>query len=380
MRDIQKIIEAYIESYSNGLAMRYRVCMPDGRGGQLRKQGFEVKELAVEWAMNQFVKRVQNKGEVENSYSTLSFREYGEIWFKEVTSGLAEATKIKYRADLDSRVYGFFGNVKLLDLSKGLAKEFLRELRSDTSINNTTRAMAFTIFKRVVRAAELEDLIPRTGITDLPGPKLNCFTADHWDDSEREHFLTETRHHPQHLLWQFALFSGLRAGEIAALKWECVELIKSPDETTMTCGTLEIRRTRCQKTGMIRETTKTGEHRFVPLFREAAEVLESLPETGIFVFGGDTPMDTKHFARDLRAAAKVVGVKPITFHQLRHSFCSWLENGGLERRVVAELLGHKDLATTNRYSHSSSKTVFLAVERFERARANKIPTTLRAVK
>jgi len=379
MRDIQKIIEAYVETYSAGVAPRYRVCMPDGLGGQLRKQGFEVKELAVEWAMNQFVKRVQNKGEVESSYSTLSFREYGELWFKEVTSGLAEGTKIKYRSDLDGRIYPFCGHVRLLDLSKALAKEFLRELRGDQTINNTTRAMAFTIFKRIVKAAELEDMIPRTGITDLPGPRLNNFTADHWDESEREWFLAATKNHPQRLLWQFALFSGLRAGEIAALKWECVELISPPDEMTLTCGTIEIRRTRCQKTGMIRETTKTGEHRFVPLFREAAEVLRALPRTGAFVFGGDEPMDTKHFARDLRVTAEKVGVKPITFHQLRHSFCSWLENGGLERRVVAELLGHKDLATTNRYSHSSSKTVFLAVERFERARANKIPTTLKAV-
>ena len=381
MRDnIEKAIESYVESYTTGEStVRYRVCIPDGRGGQLRKQGFELKDLAFEWAMNQFVKRVQNKGETESTYSTLKVREFGEQWFTEVTSGLAEGTKLKYRAELDGRIYQFLGEVRLLDLTKVLAKDFLRKLQKDSSINNTTRAMTFAIFKRIVKAAELEDMIPRSGITDLPGPKLNDYQADHWDESERDFFLSATKNHPQHPLWQFALFSGLRAGEIAALKWDCVGLSKEIDEAALTCGTIEVRRTRCQKTSEIRETTKTGERRTVPLFRESAEVLLSAPRNGAFVFGGDTPIETKHFSRELRAMAKKVGIRPITFHQLRHSFCSWLENGGLERRVVAELLGHKDLATTNRYSHTSNKTVVLAVERFEKMRANKIPTTLKAV-
>lgn len=369
MRDFRKLIETFVHRYNTTAhAFRFRVVMPDGHGGQIRKQGFDSKEIALEWATNNYLKLIRNKGQVDCTYSLLTFREYGEQWFHETTANVTAGTRIKYRTDLDIRIYPFFGETRLLDLTKRLAKDFERRLQCEPSINNTTRAMAFALFKRIVKAAENADLIPRTGITDLSGPKVNRTTADHWDESERECFLTQTMDHPQHLVWAFALFSGMRAGEIAALKWSCIQGEQ-----------IEVRRSRCQKTGLIRETTKNGEHRFVPLFDQAATVLKSIPKNGEFVFGGATPMETKHLSRDLKKVAEKMGVKPITFHQLRHSFCSWLENNGLERRIVQEILGHRDSATTDRYSHSSNRTVSLAVERFKRSQSNKIPTTLRAV-
>jgi integrase len=44
----------------------------------------------------------------------------------------------------------------------------------------------------------------------------------------------------------------------------------------------------------------------------------------------------------------------IVFHSLRHTFCSWLANGGCDLYVIQKLAGHKTLSVTERYSHLSN--------------------------
>ena len=46
----------------------------------------------------------------------------------------------------------------------------------------------------------------------------------------------------------------------------------------------------------------------------------------------------------------------VTFHSLRHTFCSWLTMGGTPLSVVSQAVGHKSEAMTKRYSHLSPET------------------------
>lgn len=123
-----------------------------------------------------------------------------------------------------------------------------------------------------------------------------------------------------------AALTGLRRGELLALK--------ASD----------------RKNGaLILQHTKNGRPRIVPLPPEVA---------GIRLPIGLTTNQLDHGFRDARDAA---GLPDARFHDLRHTYASWLIQGGASLTAARDLLGHSSLAVTSRYSHLSPKHLVDAV-------------------
>jgi integrase len=63
-----------------------------------------------------------------------------------------------------------------------------------------------------------------------------------------------------------------------------------------------------------------------------------------------------------RRAVRLSGIEPITFHQLRHTFCSRLADAGVPMPVIQDLAGHASITMTRRYTHPSEELKQKAVE------------------
>jgi integrase len=128
-----------------------------------------------------------------------------------------------------------------------------------------------------------------------------------------------------------ALNTGMRKGEILSLKWSNMDF----------------------KTGYILvEGTKNGEIRKVPMNKRLTETLEGAKKVskGDYVFSenGKPYIDVKTGWWTVLENAKIEGFR---FHDLRHTFGSRLGMKGVDIRSIQELMGHKDIKMTMRYSH-----------------------------
>lgn len=116
------------------------------------------------------------------------------------------------------------------------------------------------------------------------------------------------------------------------------------------------------------EETKNDERRTVPLVDEALAVIKLMAKVkhkpSDLLFPGahkpEQPADVRKFFEIARDAAEI---KNLRWHDLRHTCASYAVMSGASLVEVAELLGHKDLQTTRRYSHLSQKHTRSVVER-----------------
>jgi len=131
-----------------------------------------------------------------------------------------------------------------------------------------------------------------------------------------------------------AVTTGMRLGEVMDLTWSCVNF---------TLRTITI------------ERTKNNETRVVPISDILMTEVLKLPREDERVF--PYPFPRKTFAN----AVKRAKIKDFRFHDLRHTFASYLAMGGYNLRTIQQLLGHKDLRMVMRYSHLSSSHLGQAV-------------------
>lgn len=113
------------------------------------------------------------------------------------------------------------------------------------------------------------------------------------------------------------------------------------------------------------EKGKGGKDRYVMLSEKLLSLLrrywaEVRPYGGDWVFPAPDcgPLDVSVLQKACRQAREVAGLgKRVTFHTLRHCFATHLLETGTDIRIIQELLGHSQLATTVRYTHVATTTI-----------------------
>ena len=177
-----------------------------------------------------------------------------------------------------------------------------------------------------------------------PPGRVRYLTSD-----ELSRFWEALKESPPHFqaLVKIAFYTGMRKSEILSLKW------KNIDWKNRTIVVIE---------------TKNNERRVIPMNDEVYKVLLGLARhirsEYIFV-NPETGKPYVCFKRAWRTLLKRAKIKDFRFHDLRHNFASYLVMSGTDIRAVQELLGHKTLRMTQRYSHLAPGHLRSAVENLQ---------------
>lgn len=169
-----------------------------------------------------------------------------------------------------------------------------------------------------------------------------------------------------------AVRTGLRLGELRALRWTDVDLPRAR---------LVVRRAAARATI---GTPKSGKPREVELCDEARDALKAhkhLRGELVFCDARGALLSKERLKWPLWSACKRAGLERIGWHVLRHTFASHLAMLGASMREIQDLLGHAKVEMTLRYAHLSPESRREAVRLLDGSRyPDATPATARGVK
>ncbi|MYQ69524.1 tyrosine-type recombinase/integrase [Streptomyces sp. SID4934] len=307
---------------------------------------------------------------------------YLTYWLENVAvHHLRENTHTRYTACVSRYLVPGLGKKKLTKLTAKNVRTWLNQLRTTCQccargidarrdqphccaagqcchklLSPLTLTYIHSVLKSALEHAVREEEIPRNVArnvrTGTPRPRrFEPLTAD-----EARQFLAATRGHRLHALFELALHTGLRKGELLGLHWEDLDL---------NAGTAGIRRTlqRTSAGGLTTLPTKTRaserrialptrcvqslklHHEQQQQEREAAGAAWQ-PNGHVFTTAQGGSIDPTNLTRAFTALLLKAGLRRIRFLDLRHSTATLLLEQGVELVVIKELLGHAHIGVT----------------------------------
>lgn len=212
--------------------------------------------------------------------------------------------------------------------------------KSTATVNRYMQAIA-AVFTWVIeqRLSPKDWVHPCRGIKCLPDAKERVRFLDSDERTRLFAAVKESEYPRLHALTLMAMKTGARRGELLALTWRDIDLVKG--------------------IAMLGKT-KNGDRRTLVLLADVVEALTPFKSSDPtrYVFGSvrskyQSPTSIDSAWRDAVARAKVKNFK---FHDLRHCCASYMAQAGIPLHVIAEVLGHRKLDMTKRYAHLTTQT------------------------
>ncbi|HET9719262.1 MAG TPA: site-specific integrase [Solirubrobacteraceae bacterium] len=332
---------------------KYR--LPDGR--QVQKKlgpawtergrppaGYFTKRLAEEWLRD--VLHEARRGTLAAQVRTgATFADAAAEYLRYVEQdrGRKPSTVRGYRSALQAHLLPAFGDLPVEAVTIEVIERWLSGFTGSVRSRNKLLIQLHGILRRAKKvyglrenaAAEVEKFPQRTsGEIDVFSPE-EVWALVRAAASEQDA-----------ALFLAAAFTGLRMGELLALRWRDVDFA---------AATLRVRAS--YYLGHL-TTPKSGKVRAVPMAPDVSEALARLGQREFWtgdddlVFAGDTGshLDGSALRRRYKAALTGAGLRPLRFHDLRHTFGTRMIAKADIRRVQ-EWMGHADIQTTMRYLH-----------------------------
>ena len=154
-----------------------------------------------------------------------------------------------------------------------------------------------------------------------------------------------------------SLSTGLRIGEICALKWDDINTDDGTITVRRTIGRVYIIDSGQKHTELVIDTPKTrNSNREIPMSRELAAIIKPLKKVvnGNFyvLTNGENPTEPRTYRNHYNRLMSGLGMPKLKYHGLRHSFATRCIEAGCDYKTVSVLLGHSNISTTlNLYVH-----------------------------
>ena len=296
-----------------------------------------------------------------------------EKWHKEALRRmrltLKENTAISYDGGLKKWLPGDWMQKDITEITRNNVFELVFEnVIKQNKANEYTQRSVLRKIKRIFQMAMEEGLISRNPAIGIQ-VKTPSTTKQVLNSTEANILLRAAKdcHHRFYYHWAFALFTGMRSGEMYSLRWTDIDL-----ETKL----ISINKQWTSKDGL--HQTKTNRNRVVPISPDLKKILLELKQLGPYRENlrpstnkqreaSNVPLDARGVIFDdlvlprcpewrygeqaliLKSFCKNLGIPEVKFHDLRATFITNMLSQGVPLAKVMAIVGHSDMSTTNEY-------------------------------
>jgi integrase len=294
--------------------------------------------------------------------SRMSFAEYVQQFLNSLEGTVKDNTLGEYRWALDNYILPHFGRLHLKKIDKQVCQDFVEQLKkkgfSPQTINHNIK-----VLKRVLNRAVEEDCLLVNPANSLKPLKEKRRENGFYTQEEILRLLKAADGPFMRAFLGLAALGGLRASEISGLKWKDIDF-----EHKLIC----VRRQYQARIGYL--STKNEEERSVPMNPKLRELLQEHREELGDGPGDEDPVFTNNagkpftsYRKPFQQTVKRAGLKPIRFHDLRHSACSAMIVAGVPEPIVQRIMGHKTPVMTRHYTHINDSQLRQAMDIFGKA-------------
>ena len=283
------------------------------------------------------------------------FDAFSAFWYEtHVKVNLKPSTQSEYASVLKRVLVPYFGKLDLSDIGT-LTIDRFKAKRQAAGASAKTINNDLGIFSRLMKSAAewgIVRTVPRVTFLKTDPAETRYLTP-----AESRRLLEHTASPFWRLFFFVALRTGLRAGEIIALRWEDIDLNHR---------LIVVRRSIVS--GVV-GIPKSRRFRYVALASDLHQLLAAVRRDTGYVFArpGDEPIAYAAAAKALRTACRRAGMPRFGLHAFRHSFASHLVMQGQDLYSVQRLLGHTDPKMTQRYAHLAPAYLLDVVDALPRA-------------
>lgn len=289
-----------------------------------------------------------------------TFTEIVLQWIDESQGRIKPSTKMKYEQLIRNYINPFFQEYPCEELDEAVLQKFYKSLNLQLSSGNI-RTILMIVNNTLEYACLNQILVKKLYIKPCLSkakPMVRIFSTEEQIRIENYIF----NHHSYSSLAVFlALYTGMRIGELCALRWSDLDFKKGSVEVTKTVQRLKTESFEStNKTELILSVPKSSaSYRIIPLPDFAGKyILTTYSDTdqGGFLLAEhrDVPLDPRTLQYAYQKMLKRIGVPYLNFHCLRHTFATRCVTMGWDMKTLSEVLGHSDIKVTMEYYFHSS--------------------------
>lgn len=284
-------------------------------------------------------------------------------WLRDYASmNTTERTQESYTSIVERHLIAGLGKISLVDLQaqniQGYYAKKLSDGRADGKGGLSARSVVYhhRILSKALDYAVKMGLVVRNVAKLVDPPRVARVTMQTLSPEEVSRFLDVARDTDYYVYFATLLYTGLRRGELLALRWRNLELgsgTLSVVETAYRLGSGEYR-IKEPKTPQSRRAVVLP-HSLVELlkvYRFDQELLRIQLGIGlnaddfVFIRADGSPINPNALTLAFRRIIKRGGLKGIRIHDLRHTHASLMLKAGIHPKVVSERLGHASIGIT----------------------------------